>query len=242
MLSLHINNEEKQESKCLISPASIGMLPPMPVPNKKVMMQESIGGSILVLGLIGIFVWFTHSGLSKVGDISKNGWWVGLFLIYLEAFVALVSLVGILTCNPGVIERSEDNCFPLPEEVAERLHRGKSCAGMKNIEGIDGIFCVRCFVWRPRNPRSHHCRTCNRCVRAFDHHCGVFGRCIAGSSGALQCCVPTSKDSCRERMSYSGNMPYFSMLIIMLYAAIITCGGFSIAALLFERSHSPGNS
>ncbi|KAH0570311.1 Palmitoyltransferase [Spironucleus salmonicida] len=39
------------------------------------------------------------------------------------------------------------------------------------------LFCVLCDSSRP--PRSHHCKTCNRCVLAMDHHCYVFNTCIS---------------------------------------------------------------
>lgn len=37
-------------------------------------------------------------------------------------------------------------------------------------------FCDRCQLWRPA--RSHHCRTCKRCVMLFDHHCGWTDNCV----------------------------------------------------------------
>jgi palmitoyltransferase len=37
-------------------------------------------------------------------------------------------------------------------------------------------YCVTCSLYRLRG--SKHCLYCNRCVRTYDHHCGVFGKCI----------------------------------------------------------------
>jgi hypothetical protein len=86
--------------------------------------------------------------------------------------------------DPGVVKRSPETCFPLPPKVADLIEAGATSEQIQqlgNLHGEKGSFCVRCLVWRGGdNVQPHHCSTCQRCVTHFDHHCGVFGRCIAG--------------------------------------------------------------
>ena len=150
-----------------------------------------------------------------------------LVTVYIESAIAAFCLWGLICGDPGVVRRTEESCFPLPDYLKHqyRMNRvelgqplGEVGAG-RNIEDKDhGTYCVRCMVWRdpaggkadifsswltqhgcafccdypPK--RAHHCRTCQRCVLDFDHHCGIFGRCIAGRG-------------------FAGNMGYFKVII-----------------------------
>eukprot|EP00326_Haptolina_ericina_P038115 CAMPEP_0181237124 /NCGR_PEP_ID=MMETSP1096-20121128/38581_1 /TAXON_ID=156174 ORGANISM="Chrysochromulina ericina, Strain CCMP281" /NCGR_SAMPLE_ID=MMETSP1096 /ASSEMBLY_ACC=CAM_ASM_000453 /LENGTH=189 /DNA_ID=CAMNT_0023332429 /DNA_START=105 /DNA_END=674 /DNA_ORIENTATION=- len=135
----------------------------------------------------------------------------GRLAIYTEAFVALVCLFGLMFGDPGVVKRSPETCFPLPPKVADLIEAGATSEQIQqlgNLHGEKGSFCVRCLVLGD-NVQPHHCSTCQRCVTHFDHHCGVFGRCIAG-------------DGLR------GNMGFFKVLISMAGAGIFTAMSFSI--------------
>merc|ERR1712159_834688 len=129
-------------------------------------------------------------------------------MIWTWAFLALGSMFFILCGRAGEIPRSSETCYPIPEEVAKRLMARKTLDGLRNIQGDEAgsSYCIRCLVWRRKSfgdTKSvlHHCQTCQRFVSGFDHHCGVFGRCIVAA-----------------------NMSCFVTMITMFFFALITTG------------------
>jgi hypothetical protein len=208
-------------------------LPPLPPPDRKSLRAEKCGGGSLVGCLITTFVTLTlvfTMGTPKATFIPIA------VVVVTEAAIAIFCLGWIQHGDPGIVQRSRKSCTPVPPEVVEKLSAERSdtgvglhpLAGMVNIKEQDRSYCVRCCLWREETPERawyscmypvgavapkpvqvHHCSTCQRCVRHFDHHCGVLGRCIAGKL------IPT----CRESV---GNMPCFALLICMGYAGAVT--------------------
>ena len=209
-------------------------LPPLPEPDRRGQRAQAIGGILLVVGLVALFVASTCGAVASGMEPSELGTaFVGL--IVSQGVLAFIALVGLLNGDAGVIRRTPTTVQPMPEEVASRLADGAPLRddidpmnGMSNIREGSRSYCVRCFVWREHEAppsalrilfrrlsghpdrmqrvdvRVHHCRMCNRCVRFFDHHCGVFGRCIAGRG-------------------FEGNLKYFLSLIALAYTGGITC-------------------
>mmetsp|Transcript_36775 Transcript_36775/g.64768 ORF Transcript_36775/g.64768 Transcript_36775/m.64768 type:complete len:286 (-) Transcript_36775:42-899(-) len=180
--------------------------PPLPAPDYTALRSQTVMGCALVLGLCVTFVTLTLVAAAYFHELPGTARRAFPSAICVEATLAIISLLGLMLGDPGVIRRCPEFSLPLPWEIEEKMHEGiplERLQTLKNLAGEGGFtYCVRCFVWRP--PRSHHCRTCGRCVRDFDHHCGVFGRCIAGSQ-------------------LHGNMKYFVLVIAMGYLGGMTC-------------------
>ena len=139
-------------------------------------------------GIVVVLVLITHIGSLRSGSLEGGVWWFFFLAIYSEAAIAMFCLFVILYGDPGVIRRSPETCFPLPELVKERLDRGEALDGLDNLSHEQlGSYCVRYCVWRPPSAKlknrgampddcdmsvcengSHHCRTCGRCVVDFD--------------------------------------------------------------------------
>lgn len=183
-------------------------LPPLPSRGEGYWYEPICG--VLLVGVLCVMLVTVTTGIATTNLQDKA--LAGLLVVAISTWAAIAvgSVMFILFAGAGDIKRSRQTCYPIPEEVAKRLVAKKSLDGMRNIDGsVSGTsYCVRCCVWRTGRSSvncstgdSHHCNTCQRCVKAFDHHCGVFGRCIVG-----------------------GNMPCFIALISMLFTGMLTAG------------------
>jgi len=165
-------------------PLTLADLPPLPTPDGETRTKEERRGVLLVFLAVSLCVGLTHGlSLSLADELSGIAWWLIFGLVYGEALAALGSLVWLLRADPGVVQRTESNCFPLPAVCESRIRKGDTVLlDLQNVVDGSDSFCTRCLVWRRAGHGAyHHCRVCQRCVRNFDHHCGIFGRCIAGS-------------------------------------------------------------
>lgn len=235
-----LRNMDSSADECELGATVLADLPPLPEPDIDTMRSEASGGCSLVLCLIGAFVTVTVVFSLPIADYSTR--LTLLSLISAEATVALCCLAGLLLGDPGVVRRSPQACLPMPAEVAARLaaaapQRDEVCemSGMSNIRDGDRSYCVRCFLWRDHAEPAgnacdaacaecgdeapgvcvHHCSTCQRCVKHFDHHCGVFGRCIAGKG-------------------LEGNYKWFMLIILMAPAGAVT----AVAAVIIGSEGS----
>jgi len=235
-------------------PGGVMALPPLPEPDHPQLRTEAGRGWWTILGTSTMCAAFTVSPVFTSDGLSEGICWLLVGLIGLFAIVAVFCQVRITYGDPGVIHRSPENCFPLPDEVARRLRNGESLEMLSNLIDEGGrSFCVRCLVWRPPKGTSlgaaHHCRTCQRCVVNFDHHCGVLGRCIAGPkpkvAGVLlgwvlrlpmkPAVAPADTDEkYRDVRVPWGNMTYFFSVIAMGWFGTMT----ALSALIIGAIHS----
>lgn len=216
-------------------------LPGLPEPKYQKMRQQALLGSCVVVTCIATCVSGTHVGVQLMADsVPAAVARVCLALVYIEAILALACLGGLMFGDPGEIKRTEQTCWPVPSEVAEKLHVQEMLTSLgenitvtvvRNQHPVVLTYCVRCLVWRDEEQRPtstslsdchikgcpqgrgfHHCSICQRCVVHFDHHCAFFGRCIAGRG-------------------CGGNMGYFKAIIAAGNLGAATCGGSILVGL-----------
>ena len=178
----------------LMAPEDINVdllgLPPLLPPTH---CSRSLSGALLVLTIIAVILGVSYAAALTVMD--KPVTWLILGLVCLEASIALACLGGVLFGDPGVIARSPETCFPLPEPVAAMLRAGvHRVDGMAPISENGRSYCCRCCVWRgdslgraarrdeaalrdedlewePEEGDTHHCPDCERCIEDVYLHC-----------------------------------------------------------------------
>lgn len=218
-----------------LSSVALSDLPPLPTEHYTKQRQRN-GGVSVVLFSIFAFVGTTHGlGLELFPGFERNSapWWTFFILIYIQAALAILGLIAMIVADPGVVQRSKESCYPIPVQMGPALQdyldqRGKFVKHIvlpreKYLMAEDGTgdsYCVRCMVWRRAVDGKHyHCNTCQQCVKQYDHHCGVFGRCIAG-----------------KMFSAKGNYKYF----VLMGSLFVTAFWTSFVAITWSLSNVYG--
>eukprot|EP00930_Biecheleria_cincta_P016411 TRINITY_DN13356_c3_g3_i2.p1 TRINITY_DN13356_c3_g3~~TRINITY_DN13356_c3_g3_i2.p1 ORF type:complete len:224 (+),score=22.40 TRINITY_DN13356_c3_g3_i2:41-673(+) len=131
----------------------ISKLPELPQRNSAYWKEAGIG--ICVVGTLCVILVSATFGVTSSTETTQMGQ-VALVSILVEAVLAVLSTSYLLFSNAGVIHRTEKTCYPIPRQVEECLRQSRLLTSFGNVKGppdsdLHGSYCVRCFVWRPKN-------------------------------------------------------------------------------------------
>ena len=99
-----------------------------------------------------ILIFFIIILLLFLTKIIKSKFFYIFFILLL--LISLIFAIKLLISNPGLILESSSNIN-------------------------NSYFCNKCKIYVEKFKNSFHCKSCNVCVYDFDHHCGIFGKCIS---------------------------------------------------------------
>ena len=103
--------------------------------------------------------------------------WAAIVYMHVLLTFTLTNLWLTALTDPGILPRTPRHTKPaVPPEAQEAL-RISSATGVPITPTSAWKYCQTCNIYRP--PRAKHCKACDNCVLAFDHHCPWTGGCVA---------------------------------------------------------------
>ncbi|XP_075041246.1 palmitoyltransferase ZDHHC12 isoform X2 [Mixophyes fleayi] len=107
---------------------------------------------------------------------QENNW------IYLQPLIFVLSVMcsvalyfGVSLMDPGYVHSDiDEKSFPTTEDQ-EMISQTSNTVRMRR--------CGYCFLKQPM--RARHCKSCQRCVRRYDHHCPWIENCVGENNHCL---------------------------------------------------------
>ena len=119
--------------------------------------------------------------LTYLSYLVKSGSFVANVVFGIFVILSISLYVNLLFSDPGFVPKRKPGQSAV-EELQEKLEEESSDGGMilykeKDL-GMNKI-CFTCWEHKELERRMKHCSVCDRCVDAFDHHCGWINNCVA---------------------------------------------------------------
>ncbi|WWC67222.1 uncharacterized protein I206_101129 [Kwoniella pini CBS 10737] len=115
--------------------------------------------------IIASIIWVSYSWATRLVTGTP-----GHLILNLAFFISFTG------CSYNLFRavRSDPGYVPLPVNDSEVKEALEDLVDQGRLNGTN--FCIECMAKKPL--RSKHCRTCNRCVARFDHHCPWIWNCV----------------------------------------------------------------
>jgi len=200
------------------------LLAPVPLDQIKPEHVKDCRIFALATFIVGVELLF---GFHLISTLPFQGFWLIFWVLECLIFLAatIVSYIRAWRCEAGEIsiewQEWDGNLVTPPELPIWARPKGYDRSFEFQIvkrgtkprphtpRHILISFCDICKTWRP--PRCHHCRTCNKCVAHFDHHCWFTSNCVGWN-----------------------NFRYFMMFCYFMY---ISCVEYTIFAVYISGFH-----
>ena len=121
---------------------------------------------VMILIIIGFDVFL--KGAVIVQTIQYDDSWILAIGSICSVTFGILCCMHTFLANPGI-----------PDKIFTRVKNGETVDPLPTKEEDWAKYCQKCELMNVSKHTYSHCSSCGVCVENEDHHCAIFGKCIA---------------------------------------------------------------